>query len=166
MKTVVNYFIRRRNDMLRIWKGPEMEGAKVGIMTLFVCSDKIIKSKTVIQMLAENPDIRRVYFGAGKHKFKGSNQWQQLYDYCFTRSIEIVIEVVQDELRDFVEAYDNLITTFIVVDYDVPFTYNNLQYKTDNNTVVNVYNVCAQTSLDTLKDNNLFTCDTMLLEEE
>lgn len=152
--------------MVRIWKGPEMEGTKVGIMTLFVCADKVVETKVIIQKLAENPDIRRVYLGAGKHSFEGVTWWQALYDYCFPRSIEIVMEVGWQQLREMITKYDNLITTFIVVNYDMPFTYNNLQFKTDNNKMVTIFNASSQTSLETLKSNNLFTCDTMLFEEE
>ena len=152
--------------MLKIWKGPEMEGTKVGIMTLFVCSDRLIETKVIIQCLAENCDVRRVYLGAGKHSFEGMSHWQTLYDYCFARSIEIVMEVGWAQLRDMINKYDNLITTFIVANYDMPFTYNNLQFKTDNNKVVTIFNASSQTSLETLKSNNLFACDVMLLEED
>ena len=152
--------------MLRIWKGPEMEGTKVGIMTMFVCSDEKVNSKKIIQLLHENQDVRRLYFGAGKHSFEGVTSWSEIYDYAFVRSIEIVMEIGTSQMLDMIKRYDNLITTFIVVNYDMPFTYNNLQFKTDNNRVVTIYNASSQTSLETLKSNNLFTCDTMLVEEE
>ena len=152
--------------MFKVWKGPEMEGTKVGIITLFVCADREVDTKQLISIIQRNPDVRRVYFGAGKHSFEGVSSWKDLYDYLFVRSIEVVMEVGITQLRDMIEKYDNLITTFIVAQYDMPYTYNNLQYKTDNRAVVTVYNATAQTSLDTLKENNLFTCDTMLLEED
>lgn len=152
--------------MIRIWKGPEMEGTKVGIMTMFVCADKEVDTKQIISLLQQNPDVRRVYFGAGKYSFEGITSWRDLYDYLFARSIEIVMEVSAQQLDVMIEKYDNLITTFIVVRYDMPFTYNNLQFKTDNNKMVTIYNASSQTSLDTLKENNLFTCDVMLYEED
>lgn len=151
--------------MVKIWKGPEMEGNKVGILTLFVCSDRTVDCNEVICHLHKNPDIRRVYFGAGKNKFHGMSGFAVLYDYCFRASIEIVIEVPLTDLDSYLK-YDTLITTFILVRYDVPNTYNNISFKTDDNNVVKIYNVSAQTSLETLKDNNLFTCDTMLMEDE
>lgn len=153
--------------MLRIWKGPEMEGTKVGIMTLFVYSDwEVIPIKKIITLIQQNRDIRRVYFGAGKHSFEGVDDFNGLYDFLFRQSIEIVIETSPAQLDEFVQKYDTLITTFIVARYDMPYTYNNLQYKTDNNKMVTIYNATSQTSLETLKNNNLFTCDVMLLEEE
>jgi len=152
--------------MIRLWKGPEMEGTKVGIMTLFVCADVEVPIKKIIQQLENNPDIRRVYLAAGKHSFEGVDDFRGLYDYLFRRSIEIVIEVSPERLDEFIDKYDTIITTFIVSRYDMPYTYNNVQYKTDNNRVVTIYNASSQTSLNTLKDNNLFTCDVMLLEED
>lgn len=152
--------------MIKIWKGPEMEGTKVGIQTLFVCADVIVPIKHVISQLEQNRDIRRVYFGAGKHKFVGVTDWTSLYDYLFKRSIEVVVEVSFENLRTFIDMYDNLITTFIVVNYDMPYTYNNLQFKTDDNKVVTMFNAVSQTSLQTLKENNLFACDIMLYEED
>ena len=55
--------------MIRIWKGPEMEGTKVGIQTLFICSDVVIPIKYVISQLEQNRDVHRVYFGVGKYRF-------------------------------------------------------------------------------------------------
>ena len=152
--------------MLKIWKGPEMEGTNIGTMTLFVCSDKETPIKTLVSLLEQNKDVRRVYFGGGRHKFEGVDDWKGLYDYLFRNSIDIIIEVQYDELPEFISKYDTLITTFICSAYDFPYTYNNLQFKTDNTKVVTVYNAVARTSLETLKENNLFTCDIMLLEEE
>lgn len=152
--------------MLKIWKGPEMEGTKVGIITLFVCSDEVIDIKKLIGLVQSNQDVRRIYFGAGKTRFEGATDWKALYDYCFMHSIEVVVEVSSAELDKFIELYDNLVTNFIVSTYEMPFTYNNVQFKTDDNDVVKIYNVTAQTSLATLKENNLFDCDIMLVEEE
>ena len=39
--------------MLKIWKGPEMEGTNIGMMTMFVCSDKVIPIKTIISLIEE-----------------------------------------------------------------------------------------------------------------
>ena len=152
--------------MLKIWKGPEMEGTKVGMMTLFVCSDKEVPIKTIIAQIQQNADIRRVYFGAGRLPFNGVDDFKSLYDFLFRQSIEIIIEVSPTQLYDFIRLYDTLITTFIVSRYNMPFVYNNLQFKTDNLTTVTIYNATSQTSLETLKENNLFNCDKMLLEEE
>ena len=132
---------------------------------MFVCSDCTVDSKRIIQLLHQNPDVRRLYFGAGKHSFEGATSWQEIYDYAFVRSIEIVMEVPYLQLEHYISQYDNLITTFIVSRYEMPFTYNNLQFKTDDGKTVTIYNPSAQTSLQTLKSNNLFTCDVMLVEE-
>lgn len=152
--------------MLKIWKGPEMEGTNIGIITMFVCSDCEISTRTVIRLLEQNRDVRRIYFGAGKKEFYGTDDWKGLYDYCFRRSIDIAIEVAYDKLLDYITDYDTLVTTFICSSYEFPYTFNNLQFKTDDTKVVTVYNAVARTSLETLKENNLFTCDVMLLEEE
>lgn len=152
--------------MLKIWKGPEMEGTNIGMMTMFVCSDVVVPIKAIIKLLEENKDIRRVYFGGGRHRFEGVDNWSNLYDYLFRNSIDVIIEVQYNELNEFIRQYDSLVTTFICSAYDFPYTYNNLQFKTDNTKVVTVYNAVARTSLETLKENNLFTCDVMLLEED
>jgi len=152
--------------MLKIWKGPEMEGTNIGMMTMFVCSDKEVDIKTIISLLEQNKDVRRIYFGAGRTRFNGVDDWKGVYDYAFRNSIDIVIEVAFDEYLDFITLYDSLVTTFIFSAYDFPYTFNNLQFKTDDTKVVTVYNAVARTSLETLKENNLFTCDIMLLEEE
>ena len=143
-----------------------MEGTKVGIMTLFVCSDIEVPIKLIISQIQHNPDIRRVYFGAGKYSFQGVDDFKGLYDFLFRQSIEIVIETAWSQLDEFIEKYDTLITNFIIVKYEMPYTFNNLQFKTDDLKVVKLYNAVTQTSLETLKENNLFTCDVMLYEEE
>ena len=152
--------------MLKIWKGPEMEGTNIGTMSLFVCSDVQVPMKTIVSLLEQNKDVRRVYFGGGRHRFEGVDDWKGLYDYLFRNSIDIAIEVSYEELIQFIDKYDTLITTFICSAYDFPYTFNNLQFKTDDKRMVTVFNAVAKTSLETLKENNLFTCDTMLLEED
>ena len=152
--------------MIKLWKGPEMEGTKVGIMTLFVCSNEPVPIKLIVSQIQQNPDIRRVYFGAGKYIFYGVDDFRGLYDFLFRQSIELVIETAPTQLDGFIRLYDTLITTFIIVRYNMPYTFNNLQFKTDDNKVVKLYNAVSQTSLETLKENNLFTCDVMLYEKE
>jgi len=152
--------------MLKIWKGPEMEGTDIGMMTMFVCSDVEVSSKQLIGLLEQNRDVRRLYFGAGRTQFNGIDDWKGLYDYVFRKSINIIMEVPYDKLLNYIFKYDTLSTTFICSSYDFPYTFNNLQFKTDDTKVVTVYNAVARTSLDTLKENNLFACDVMLLEEE
>ena len=143
-----------------------MEGNDIGIMTMFVCSDTEINTKTLIKCISENPDVRRIYFGAGRMPFAGVTDWKALYDYLWRYSINIIIEVDNDELVHFINTYDSLLTTFIVVHYYMPFTYNNLQFKTDDTRSVKIFTVSSRTMLDTLKDNNLFVCDVMLIEED
>ena len=152
--------------MFKIWNVLDIDCTNIGMMTMFVCSDVVIPIKNIIGLLEENKDIRRVYFGGGRHRFEGVDDWKTLYDYLFRNSIDVVIEVQYNELEEFIRRYDSLVTTFICSAYDFPYTYNNLQFKTDNTKVVTVYNAVARTSLETLKENNLFTCDVMLLEEE
>lgn len=152
--------------MLRIWKGPEMEGNDIGVMTLFVCADVPVQKKQIIEQLYFNPDIRRIYFGAGRTPFYGVDDWKGLYDYLFQKSIDVVVEVDAAHLNEFIKTYDNMITTFIVVNYNTPYTYNNLQFKTDDTKAVKIFTVSSRTMLDTLKDNNLFMCDKLLLEED
>lgn len=143
-----------------------MEGTNIGTMSLFVCSDIQVPMKTIVSLLEQNKDVRRVYFGGGRHRFEGVDDWKGLYDYLFRNSIDIAIEVSYEELIQFIDKYDTLITTFICGAYDFPYTFNNLQFKTDDKRMVTVFNAVAKTSLETLKENNLFTCDTMLLEED
>ena len=143
-----------------------MEGTNIGTMSLFVCSDVQVPMKTIVSLLEQNKDVRRVYFGGGRHRFEGVDDWKGLYDYLFRNSIDIAIEVSYEELIQFIDKYDTLITTFICSAYDFPYTFNNLQFKTDDKRMVTVFNAVAKTSLETLKENNLFTCDTMLLEED
>lgn len=143
-----------------------MEGTNIGIMSLFVCSDVQVPMKTIVSLLEQNKDVRRVYFGGGKHRFEGVDDWKGLYDYLFRNSIDVAIEVSYNELVNFINKYDTLITTFICSAYDFPYTFNNLQFKTDDKRMVTVFNAVAKTSLETLKENNLFACDVMLLEED
>lgn len=152
--------------MLKIWKGPEMEGTKVGTMTLFICSDKQVSANLISELILRNPDVRRIYFGAGRKPFCGVDDYSTLYNFLFRRSIEIVIEVSFDSLSEFIKLYDSLITTFIVTQYDAYSTFNNLQYKTDDTKKVIIYGASSQTSLETLKDSNMFVCDQLLFKEE
>ena len=152
--------------MLKIWMGPEMEGNDIGIETLFVCADVPVDKQIIIDCLARNPEIRRIYFGAGRKPFMGVVDWEGLYDYLWRYSIDIIIEVDNSQLRDFILMYDSRLTTFIVVNYEMLFTYNNLQFKTDDTRSVKIFTVSSRTMLDTLKENNLFVCDVMLIEED
>jgi len=152
--------------MIKIWKGPEMEGPNISIPTLFVCSDKEVSTNLIVQMLQTHKEISRIYFGAGKHSFQGITDWNKLCEYCIANSISIIMEVGITEIREKICKYDSPSTIFIIAQYNFPHINGKLQFKTDNNAVVTVFTPAAQTSLKTLKENNLFTCDTMLLEEE
>lgn len=152
--------------MFKVWKGPEMEGTHVGVMTMFVCSDVSIEAKRLISLLVDNRDVRRVYFGAGRHEFAGIDDWKLIYDYAFIHSVELVMEIPPDRIGEYVSKYDNLAVTFIVPFYNAPFTYNSMQFKIDDRERVTIYNPSTVTSLTTLQSNNLFDCDTMLIQEE
>ena len=91
--------------MLKIWKGPEMEGNSLNETTLFVCSDAKLKLNNLRKVIESNPDVSKIYLGGGRAPFYGftSTKDNSLFKlYCKTHNLKLTIET---EFRDL----DNLI---------------------------------------------------------
>jgi len=152
--------------MLRIWKGKELEGSDIGIMTLFVCADTCLCSNQVIKHLDNNPDIVRVYFGGGRIPFHGMEDWLNFLDYVEKHNLSIVIEHhLQTDYISVRKYLQNPFTTVIFALYDTITSCVPIQFKTDDYSVVTMYKPYSNTNLDTLGSNNLYLTD-ILLEEE
>lgn len=153
--------------MIRLWKGLEMEGPVIGIRTLFVCSDCELKSNKIIQILEANPDIKRIYFGAGRLPFYGVDNWQQLCNQLLMSGInKITIEVNASQLLEFIDKYDAINVSFVCTWYDFPQFDGQIHFKLDDTQTVGIFSLNTVTALDTLGKNNLFATDKLLYEEE
>jgi hypothetical protein len=150
--------------MLKIWKGPELEGFDKGVITLFVASDSIIDESIVIKELCSH-NIQRVYLGAGRTQFIGFNNINNFINYCISNKISIVIEV--DLLNELSEAeneiitFNNVITIFTVRKKLKP----NYMFKFDNyNDVFVIKNTSvSSTNLNDL-NGMLFDKDIILVD--
>lgn len=164
----VFYGIKRRNAMIKIWKGLEMEGPAIGDCTMFICSDEVVDGSLVSTLLKENPEVKRLYFGAGKKSFVGVSKWCSFYDYVITQfSVnDIIIETRPDELLEFIDKYDAPLVNFVNTRYNFPEMEGRIYFKTDNNSSVTVYSGITCTSLNTLGSDNLFAGDILLYEKE
>ena len=131
--------------MIKIWKGIEKESiSKDGeVMTMFVCSNEPVTSNLVTSMLLANPDIRAVYFGAGRKEFviPNAKEWDKILRYCEELDIRIVIEVSPMTLPLFARLFNHSIITLIVAYYDAPKNLNNLYFKTDDFNVTKIFAV-------------------------
>lgn len=77
---------------MKIWKGPEKEGQFQGLMTMFVKAESL-DAKSVIPFLKQHPDCKRLYLGAGRRDLKKVVNSYELYEYCSTFEITIILEV-------------------------------------------------------------------------
>ena len=129
--------------MIRIWKGPEMEGIgnKAGVQTLFICSDSALYFDDICVFIIQNPDIKALYFGAGRKDFAGMDpkSWHKLISLCVEKSITITIEVSPMMVDLFVRLYNHSIVTFVIAYYNAPKDMSNLYFKTDDYAVTKIY---------------------------
>ena len=165
--------IERRNAMIKIWKGLEMEGPVIGVYTMFICSDEVINDSLLCDVLKKNPEVKRLYFGAGKKSFVGvsnvsSSKWRSFCNYLETEFLieNIIIETHPDELLEFINKYDAPSVNFVNTRYNFPKMEGHIYFKTDNNSSVTVYSGMTRTSLSTLGSDNLFASDVLLYEKE
>lgn len=154
--------------MIRIWKGLEMEGPSIGIATMFVCSDVQVDPSLIYQLLRDNPEIRRIYFGAGRKSFVGTEDWAGLYHSLVALHgiTNVTIEAHETELLDFISKYDAPLVSFVRTWYDFPSVYGQVYFKTDDTKKVTIHTGTTSTWLDTLGNDNLFASDVLLYEED
>lgn len=155
--------------MLKIWKGPELEGFDKGVITLFVASDSIIDENIVIKELCSH-NIQRVYLGAGRTQFIGFNDLDYFINKCSCNNISIAIEI--DILKSISNAEKEIISlTSTSVKITPIFTIRkkldlNYLFKFDN--YEDVF-VIKDTSIAITNLNNLngmlFNKDVMLVDD-
>ena len=156
--------------MLKVWKGPELEGFDKGIVTLFVASDIVIDETIIINQLSLN-NIRRIYLGAGRTPFSGFTDTKTFIDYCNNNSIKVVIEVngaesLSSAEKDIIK--ENIVVpvyTFRVLGSDNIVKDNSL-FKYDDYKQVIVFDNSSSsyTGLDTL-NGMMFEADTILINQ-
>ena len=153
--------------MLRIWKGIEKEGKTTGIPPMFICSNQLIFEEEILQILQAYPEIKRLYFGAGRVPFRGIVRHEKLWKYCATHNISVAIEInICSRLyrtHTFLQYFDTFVT-FILTDYVAGYRAANIVFKTDDFKEVKMYESASFTSLETLLDNNLYSDDVLLFE--
>lgn len=155
--------------MLKVWKGPELEGFDKGIVTLFVASNTVIDETIIIQQLI-NYDIHRIYLGAGRTAFPGFNSIKTFINYCIDNNVTVLIEV--DLLKPLLISETNIIEEHIVTPIytiranstDVTLKKNSLfKYDDYSNVIVFKHNQSAHTNLDNLH-GMVFEADTVLID--
>jgi len=155
--------------MIRLWKGIEKEGIGVEseIMTLFICADVPISFGLIRKTLEDNPDIKGLYFGAGRLEFEGMNaqDWDRVVIYCDANNISIIIEVNPMLLIPFTHLYNAPIVTFIVAYYNAPKNINKLYFKTDDFAVTTIYTSQKDVDITSVVDNR-YPDDVILYEED
>lgn len=157
--------------MLKIWKGPEMEGFYLGEITLFVCSDKKLNLDKLINILSDNNDISKVYLGGGRQQFKGfetKGDANAFISYCKTRNIKLTIETevaYLNDLKDYLE-YAEIIVTIRIEDFEIK-NIHDIKLKLDDYKFVRIYDNWHYYTTD-LSDvvDNKYSCDEMIYEED
>lgn len=154
--------------MIRVWKGIEKEGigSDSEIMTLFVCADKPLSFDFIRAVLEYNPEIKGIYFGAGRHEFRGllPKDWDKLILYCEKRNMPIVIEVNPMMLEPFIHLYNHKLVTFIVAYYKVPLHINRLYFKTDDYAVTRIFTPGKNVDIKEV-ENDRYPDDILIYEE-
>lgn len=135
--------------MLRAWIGPEMEGKRKGLNTLFIETQTITEAPTnrvaVIKYLidARKPDA--LYLGAGRIDLVTPGPgFESLLDYCILKNIKVTIEYTSNPATFNPLKAENLYSKFEQLDIqfvqrqDVPellpqSLMNRLTYKIDTN---------------------------------
>ena len=156
---------REGEVMIKLWTGIEKEGIgkKSEVMTLFVCSDCKIPEEIVIEALESNKNIKRVYFGAGREAFYGMENFIDFITvYCTQHDIKIIIEVSAEQLKTFVNLYDEEWVTFVVAFYDFKQQMKGkLLFKTDDWITTKMFK-CKKKVDITCVDNNMYPGDKLI----
>lgn len=154
--------------MLKVWKGPEMEGALLGTITLFICSNTQLRYKDIQEFLVQG-DISKVYLGAGRQDFLGfvsEADFILFKKYCMDNSISVTIETTPDSLpllTDYLDFAEIIIT---IRNANIPVT-SNIVFKLDDYKTARLFDNHSYYDTD-LSDvsNNRYSCDTVLYEKE
>ena len=155
--------------MIKIWKGIEKEGIgpQSEIPTLFICSDTIIDVDIIFFLLRKNPEVRGLYFGAGREEFHGINpkDWDRLIIHCEKEDISIIVEVNPTMLEVFTHLYNHSRVTFVVSYYNVPKNINRLYFKTDDFITTKIFVSQKNVDITEVADNR-YPDDIVLYEKE
>jgi len=102
-------------ERMKIWKGLELEGSDKGFMTLFVGGTHV-ESKTIVDVLCSNKDVKRVYLGGGRIDVVTVSDVYLLSGYCLSEKISLVIESTANGLKimpkDLFEQVEQVIVRF------------------------------------------------------
>ena len=77
---------------MKAWIGREMEGDSIGVLTLFV-SGVIIEGDTVIKLLKQYPECKRLYLGGGRVDINSVLHLRNLLNFTDHDMDEVVVEV-------------------------------------------------------------------------
>jgi len=141
--------------MIRLWKGIEKEGigTESEILTLFVCANKEVKSDLLISTLECNLDIKAIYFGAGRVRFNGVDNWRRIINYCAANKIKVIMEVPYSWLGGKFIADCDGVDLFIVAMYDCEPHNKTVYFKTDDYKVTRIYTLQKEVDITTVIDN-------------
>lgn len=138
--------------MIKIWKGPEMEGPNKGIVTLFVMTRKITyKYFNTIQAFIKKHNIKRVYFGAGK--LDVYQDISGIVKFIKSEGVKVVIEVSYKHFIKNRYDYSQFDEVILRCDFEHKHLDNLLPKYEQGNTVIMFSNDKHITNLDTLSNN-------------
>ena len=154
--------------MLKVWKGPEMEGASLGITTLFICSNTQLQYKDIQEFLVRD-DISKVYLGAGRQDFLGfvsTEDFVLFKNYCINNSIAVTIETTPNSLPLLINFLDFAEIIITIRNTDIPVT-SNILLKLDDYKTARLFDNRSYYDTD-LSDvsSNRYACDTLLYVKE
>lgn len=155
---------------MKIWKGYEQEGIHKGIKTLFVKGPKV-KTHVVTKFLADNPDCKRLYLGAGRTDIQLIDYPLTLLQYCSENGISVVNEVSYenlDKVPNYLK-YDSEVVTIIRIQSPKLQSLKSTDLiKLDTEKAVYIKPIIdfIETLLDDLKGDIFISHDVVLYEEE
>ena len=154
---------------MKIWVGPEMEGSKKHIKTIFIKSTHVDGMK-ILEVLHHHLDsnVKRIYLGAGKVDVTSEQNLKLLSKYCIIHNIELVTECSIDGYKNLPQEIKD--RTNLIIRFDVPeLKYLSLldSIKIDTGEAVFVKELeefCVTTLINC--DGEKFNCDKTIYEEE
>lgn len=154
--------------MIRIWKGIEQEALTKDreVTTLFVCSDIPVKGDFITDILKTNPDVKAIYFGAGRKEFiiPESKDWDKIFMYCIKTDIKIIIEVNPILLSVFAKSFNHPQITLIVAYYNAPTIKSSIYFKTDDFSITKIFVPNKEVDITSVVDDK-YPTDVVIYEE-
>lgn len=154
--------------MLKVWKGPEMEGALLGITTLFICSNMQLQYKDIQEFLVQD-DISKVYLGAGRQDFLGfvsTEDFVLFKNYCINNNIAVTIETTPNSLPLLINCLDFAEIIITIRNANIPVT-SNIVFKLDDYKTARLFDNHNYYDTDLSDVNsNRYSCDTLLYVKE